>query len=55
MTLIATLPPETQQAACDSYAIALCAVFTMVAFSTAMAFVICLPMSLLFILVLVSF
>jgi MFS family permease len=42
-TLVATLPPETQRAARDSYAIALRAVFTMAAFSTAVAFIVRLP------------
>ncbi|KAI0294667.1 vacuolar amino acid permease [Multifurca ochricompacta] len=41
--LIATLPPETQGAARDSYAVALRAVFTMAACSTALAFIIRLP------------
>ena len=44
-TLVATLPPETQRAARDSYAIALRAVFTMAAVSTAVAFVVRLPVS----------
>jgi hypothetical protein len=44
-TLVATLPPETQRAARDSYAIALRAVFTMAAFCTAVAYVVRLPVS----------
>ena len=44
-TLVATLPPETQRAARDSYAVALRAVFTMAAISTAVAFVVRLPVS----------
>ncbi|KAH8978503.1 MFS general substrate transporter [Lactarius hatsudake] len=42
-TLIASLPLETQRAARDSYAIALRAVFIMAAFSTAVAFIVRLP------------
>lgn len=42
-TLIAALPLETQRAARDSYAIALRAVFIMAAFSTAVAFIVRLP------------
>lgn len=42
-TLVATLPPETQRAARDSYAIALRAVFIMAAFSQAAAFIVRLP------------
>ncbi|KAH9053744.1 MFS general substrate transporter [Lactarius vividus] len=42
-TLVASLPPETQRAARDSYAIALRAVFIMAAFSTAVAFIVRLP------------
>ncbi|KAI9453901.1 vacuolar amino acid permease [Lactarius psammicola] len=42
-TLVATLPPETQRAARDSYAIALRAVFVMAAFTTAVAFIVRLP------------
>jgi hypothetical protein len=47
-TLVATLPPETQRAARDSYAIALRAVFTMAAVSTAVGFVVRLPVSFAF-------
>jgi len=42
-TLVATLPPETQRAARDSYAIALRAVFVMAACSSAVAFIVRLP------------
>ncbi|KAH9017661.1 MFS general substrate transporter [Lactarius hengduanensis] len=42
-TLVASLPLETQRAARDSYAIALRAVFIMAAFSTAVAFIVRLP------------
>ncbi|KAH9036262.1 hypothetical protein EDB84DRAFT_1269187, partial [Lactarius hengduanensis] len=44
-TLVASLPLETQRAARDSYAIALRAVFIMAAFSTAVAFIVRLPVS----------
>ncbi|KAI9436222.1 vacuolar amino acid permease [Lactarius indigo] len=42
-TLVASLPPETQRVARDSYAIALRAVFIMAALSTAVAFIVRLP------------
>lgn len=42
-TLVATLPPDTQRAARDSYAIALRAVFVMAAFCTGVAFLVRLP------------
>ncbi|KAF8264661.1 major facilitator superfamily domain-containing protein [Lactarius quietus] len=44
-TLVATLPPETQRAARDSYAISLRAVFVMAACSSAVAFIVRLPVS----------
>jgi hypothetical protein len=44
-TLVATLPPDTQRAARDSYAIALRAVFVMAAFCTGVAFLVRLPVS----------